>query len=124
MGKFYKKRGNASNRKVGQIHDAAFKRGAADRNHILKEILRASLNKEQLKIIDLDSIQLAPTESIDDELKSSRLDILLSMKLKSGDTVVDVFVVLEHKSFDDPLMLRSVLKYKTLIYNNTQCIKR
>ncbi len=109
--------------KKHHIHDAAFKRSVADRRHILKEIIKASLNKEQLKLIDLDSIQPLSTDLVDEELKTSRPDVLLSMKLKSGDVVIDIFVVLEHKSFDDPLMLRSLLKYKSFIYNSAECIK-
>ena len=117
---------NKSNKssKKHHIHDAAFKRSVSGRNHILKEIIKASLNKDQLKLIDLDSIQPLSTELIDEELKTSKPDVLLSMKLKSGGAVVDIFVVLEHKSFDDPLMLRSLLKYKSFIYNDVKCIKR
>ncbi len=113
-----------SKSKKHQIHDAAFKRSVSDRHHILKEIVKASLNKEQLKLINLDSINLGSTELIDEDLKSSRPDMLLSMKLKSKDVVVDIFIVLEHKSFDDPMMLRTLLKYKSFIYNDTEYIRR
>ena len=114
---------NRKNKKH-HIHDAAFKRSVSGRKHILKEIIKVSLSKKQLNLIDLDSIQPLSTELIDEDLKTSKPDVLLSMKLKSGGAVVDIFVVLEHKSFDDPLMLRSLLKYKSFIYNDSECIKR
>ena len=54
---------------------------------------------------------------IDEQGNEKRVDLLFSVQLKDSKERVRIFFLLEHKSHQDPNLLKQVLRYQTCIYN-------
>lgn len=89
-------------------HDAIFRSTFRDPQHaaaLLREILPPAL----VAVIDWTTLTLVPGSFVDESLRDRHTDLLFSAEA-AGQTIL-IYVVLEHKSFDDRFTALQVLGY-------------
>ena len=94
-------------------HDALFKRTFGDPIHAAGE-LRAILPPALVARLDFDALQVEPGSFIDEELSQRHADLLYSVPL--GAERVMIYLLFEHQSTADPLMLFRLLRYMLRIW--------
>lgn len=95
-------------------HDALFKHTYQQPENaasLLRSILPAAL----AAAIDWDSLQLLPGTSVDESLQARHADLLFTANLR-GQRVL-LYVVLEHKSYDDRFSVLQLLRYEIRVYD-------
>ncbi len=97
-------------------HDALFRvlfedSGRAD------PLIREHLPPEVADLLAPDSMRLLPGSWIDSELVSHQADVLYEGRLRNGEPVA-VYVLLEHKSWDDRNLPLQVLRYQSRIWES------
>jgi len=85
-----------------QVHDGFVKRFLG-RPQLLRDELRAILPATVLDSIDLDSLEVQATESVDAAFEKKFTDLLFKANLNGGGTTF-LWIVVEHQSTLEPLM--------------------
>jgi len=96
-------------------HDSFFKK-LFDNEENIRDFLKAYLPKDLSKNIDLDSIKISDTEKENKKHKKYYLDLSVDCKLKDTDT--KIYIIFEHKSYQDKLTLIQTLNYCLTIWEN------
>lgn len=100
-------RGNAHDRFFNSLFPSPDKAGS---------IFSLAFNEQQLAHFDLDTIAIEPGNWVDvEELRGQRADLVVSVRLKSGETL-SVFILVEHKSRPDSGLMVQILKYQSSLY--------
>jgi hypothetical protein len=80
----------------------------------VETFLKFVLPKELQHQLELVKITLDPTTYVSDEYKSSMSDIVAKCRTKAGNIPVDIYLLFEHKSFQDKGVFIQLLKYMHL----------
>ncbi len=81
-----------------RAHDRFFKFVFAKQPRRCAELMTLVLTMLQQELVDLSSIKMVPTESLDDNLRLYFCDVVFCMDLKGTSEPARIYVVLEHKS--------------------------
>ena len=100
---------------VHDVYDASMKiffdnpRAVAD---LARGFLRADLGGE----LDFATLEQAPSQFVDGDLRQSRADMVWRVRLRAEDGEVDVFLLLEFQSSVDREMILRVNSYTSALY--------
>ena len=101
-------------KKVRCSHDSFFKMAFSDPKRV-KKLLDLVLSKEEKKAYNLNAIRLEK-----DSHKKKFSDLVVSFPLKnSPDKRVELFIILEHKSYHDRGLFHQLLKYIILVRDHS-----
>lgn len=86
---------------------------------VTRDFLKSQLAPEDLACLDLSTLKLYPGSFIDDELRESQSDLIFSIEpmpvllatTSEASPLILIYVLLEHKSYPDPMTPFQVLKY-------------
>ena len=81
------------------------------------DIFRYAFEDSQFELFDWKTLKSEMNIFIDEQGNEKRVDLLFSVQLKDSKERVRIFFLLEHKSHQDPNLLKQVLRYQTCIYN-------
>jgi predicted transposase YdaD len=101
---------------VSKAHDSLFKVGFASKEAAQSQ-LRALLPADLLAAMDLDSLEVRPSDLIDaarNGLRETPCDRLYAVRLREREALV--YVLHEHQSTPDPLMSYRLLRYMLRIW--------
>ena len=101
------------------LHDHLFKEVYSQPRYCL-DIFKLIFSKEEMALFDWTSLRTEATTFIDEEFKEKRMDLLLSSGLKDSKERARILFLLEHKSWNDPELMRQFLKYQVDIYLKTR----
>ena len=101
------------------LHDHLFKEVYSQPRYCL-DIFKLIFSKEERALFDWTSLRTEATTFIDEEFKEKRMDLLLSSGLKDSKERARILFLLEHKSWNDPELMRQFLKYQVDIYLKTR----
>jgi len=108
------------NELVHNPHDLFFKRIFSD-IRIARDFLWNYLPQEAVEIVDLDYLTPEKSSYVDENLKESLSDMLYKTKIKGQDGYI--YILFEHKSYNDPRVLLQLLKYILSIWEEKYNIK-
>jgi len=94
-------------------HDSFFKK-LFDNEENIRDFLKAYLPKSLAQHIDFESIQITDTEKENKKHKKYYLD--LSVDCQIQETQSKIYIIFEHKSYQDKLTLMQVLNYCLTIW--------
>ena len=101
-------------KKQANYHDIFFKNFYSNPDFVF-ELLQFILSKKELSACDWKHLKAEK-----DSLKDKRADLIFSVPLKnSPKTQIKIFILLEHKSYQDPLLFRQLLSYQTRLYEES-----
>lgn len=100
---------------VGSPHDSLFKYVFQQPEHAASE-LRAIFPSELSARLDWGSLELRPSNFIDDELRGRYADLLFSVRGEGLPAYV--YVLFEHQSTSDPLMAFRLLRYVVRVWDS------
>ncbi|MHB8543820.1 MAG: Rpn family recombination-promoting nuclease/putative transposase [Leptospirales bacterium] len=95
------------------LHDSFFK-ATLGQTGPLSVLLKGFLPPQIARALDFDSLQSVPTESVDDSLDRSFMDLAFSARL-SG-TEIRIYLLVEHKSSPDPETFLQLLRYMVALW--------
>ena len=95
------------------LHDSFFK-ATLGRTGPLSGLLRGFLPSDIVRSLDFDSLSPVPTESVDESLDRSFMDLAFSAHL-SG-TEIRIYLLVEHKSSPDPETYLQLLRYMLALW--------
>ncbi len=108
-------RQNGSQQRSGNAHDKFF-RSLFWNTTKIKAILKLAFSAQQLTHFDLSTIVIEQREWLDaDEMREHRADLVVTLRLKSGQDM-SIYVLTEHKSQPDKELMVQLLKYQTHLY--------
>ena len=96
-------------------HDSIFKNVFDDIKNT-KDFLKAYLPNDLVKQIDFESMKEAPTEKQDLKAKKNYFD--LSVDCNIGEKKSRIYILFEHKSYQDKQTLMQVLRYCLVLWEN------
>ena len=102
------------------IHDAFFKEIYAQERYCL-DIFRLIFTPKQFALFDWDTLKSEATVSVDSKWKEARADLVFSVKLKRIKKPVRIIFLLEHKSYQNPMLLKQLLTYQVDRYLKEDC---
>jgi len=94
-------------------HDSFFKK-LFDNEENIRDFLKAYLPKSLAQYIDFESIKISDTEKENKKHKKYYLD--LSVDCQIQETQSKIYIIFEHKSYQDKLTLMQVLNYCLTIW--------
>jgi predicted transposase/invertase (TIGR01784 family) len=97
-----------------QLHDA-FCRDFFSHPEVYRSLFTNHLPPEISELLDLSDVEMVKSSYFDSTLQSSHLDLLYRVKLKSGGYGY-IFILLEHKSYQDKMVAFQILCYKNRIW--------
>ena len=103
-----------SDDKIPNPHDRFFKSSFSDLA-LAKDFLRNFLPSGVIACLDLESLEITQDSFVDEQLRSSQSDLLYQVSMESGDTGW-VYLLFEHKSYQDPLVPFQLLRYMVRIW--------
>ena len=83
------------------------------------EILSLVLSKIERKAFDFKRLKILPNNFIDKHSQEKRMDILFSVPFKDSKERVNILFLMEHKSYQDPGLMKQFLSYQAGIYQKT-----
>ncbi|HHU35978.1 MAG TPA: Rpn family recombination-promoting nuclease/putative transposase, partial [Treponema sp.] len=92
-------------------HDALFRRNFAQKE-FLSEFLDHVLPPELIKTLDKHTLVIEPTSFVDKEQRDHFSDLSATVQL--ADHKTHVYLLMEHKSYNDPMALLQILRYMQL----------
>ncbi|MHB1607003.1 MAG: Rpn family recombination-promoting nuclease/putative transposase [Leptospirales bacterium] len=95
------------------LHDSFFK-ATLGQTGPLSVLLKGSLPPDIVQALDFDSLCPVPTESVDDSLDRSFMDLAFSARL--AGTEIRIYLVVEHKSSPDPETFLQLLRYMVALW--------
>ena len=102
------------------IHDAFFKEIYSQTRYCL-DIFRLIFTPKQFALFDWDTLKSEATVAVDDKWKETRADLVFSVKLKRIKKPVRIIFLLEHKSHQNPKLLKQLLTYQVNRYLKEDC---
>jgi predicted transposase/invertase (TIGR01784 family) len=96
-------------------HDKFFKESWS-RQEVARDFLSYYLPAKIVDLLDIDSLELSKDSFVDTELREYFSDLLYKVDLRDGRAVY-VYVLLEHKSYPEPLIAFHLLRYMVEIWN-------
>ena len=91
---------------ISKPHDKFFK-DIFSRPEVAQDFCRHYLPREIVELLDLSTLTQAKDSFVDEELRESFSDLLFRVKLKTGREVY-IYILFEHKSYPDPVVLFQV----------------
>ncbi len=101
------------------LHDHLFKEVYSKPRHCV-DILKLVLSKKEMALFDWNTLKTEATTFIDKSASEKRMDLLVSALLKGSRKPAKVLFLMEHKSQQDPELLRKFLIYQTGIYKDVK----
>ena len=101
------------------LHDHLFKEVYSKPRHCV-DILSLVLSKKEMALFDWNTLKTEATTFIDKSASEKRMDLLVSALLKGSRKPAKVLFLMEHKSQQDPELLRKFLIYQTGIYRDVR----
>jgi recombination-promoting nuclease RpnB len=101
---------------IASAHDKVFKRSLAD-IRAANEFLTAHLPAEIQALIDLKTLRLSPETYISQELEEFRSDLLFEVELRAEAQLAYIYILVEHQSTVDPLMVLRLWNYRLQIWD-------
>jgi predicted transposase/invertase (TIGR01784 family) len=95
-------------------HDALFRKNFSHKE-VLGEFLGHVLPKDILSTLDSESLNIENTSFVDEDHREHFSDISATVKLAGQKA--QVYLLLEHKSYNDPIALLQILRYMQLKWN-------
>jgi predicted transposase/invertase (TIGR01784 family) len=89
-------------------HDAFFKKHFGNKK-IAQNFLENYLPSEITKVLDLNYLTKEDKSYVDEDLKESHSDMLYKTRINGKDGYI--YILFEHKSYNDPRVLLQLLKY-------------
>lgn len=87
--------------------------------------LRATLPKELSDALDLDALTPAPTDTIATHFRKMRADVIYNVPVRGSGEYVSVYVVMEHKSYDDFWAVHQAWQYAVQIcYHAVKAVEK
>ena len=102
------------------IHDAFFKEIYSQTKYCL-DIFRLIFTPKQFALFDWDTLISEATVAVDSKWKETRADLVFSVKLKQIKKPVRIIFLLEHKSYQNPMLLKQLLAYQVDRYLKEDC---
>jgi len=99
---------------ISNPHDKFFKE-VFTRKASTEEFLRHYLPENVVGLLDLDSLEYTKDTFVDRHLKEYFSDLLLKLYLKDGSPGY-VYILFEHKSYQEPLIAFHILRYMVKIW--------
>ena len=99
-----------------QTHNSLFIEVFSKKEYGL-DIFRYALKPSQFELFNWKTLKSEMNIFIDEQGNEKRVDLLFSVQLKDSEERVRIFFLLEHKSHQDPNLLKQILGYQTCIYN-------
>jgi len=96
-------------------HDSFFKK-LFDNETNIKDFLKVYLPQDLSSQIDFNSIKISDSEKENKKHKKYYLDLSVDCKIK--DTNSKIYILFEHKSYQDKLTLLQILNYSLTIWEN------
>jgi predicted transposase/invertase (TIGR01784 family) len=96
-------------------HDRFFKE-ALSRQEVAVDFLRHYLPPEVTALLDLSSLQLSKDSFVDEALQEHFSDLLYAVRLLGAGGVY-IYVLFEHKSYDEPLVALQLLRYMVRVWD-------
>ena len=100
---------------VDKSHDSLFKKVFRDVDNT-RDFLKSYLPKDLASRVDFDSMSMSATEKDDAEYNSSYLDLTVECKLDGKDS--KIYIIFEHKSYQDSMTLMQIMRYCMLIWED------
>jgi predicted transposase/invertase (TIGR01784 family) len=100
---------------IDNIHNNFFQKvlsEIANARAFLKFILPATLQDR----LDFTEMSLDPTSYVSEQFKASFSDLVLKCRTKAEELPVDIYVLFEHKSYQDKGVLAQLLRYMSLMW--------
>jgi predicted transposase/invertase (TIGR01784 family) len=95
-------------------HDAFFKSYFGNPEN-LTELVKASFPASLTRLLDFSTLTIEPGTYIDEELQAHFSDLAASVQTTTGEA--KVYVLVEHKSYHDPLALLQILRYMVRLWS-------
>lgn len=99
------------------LHDSFFK-ATLGQTGPLSTLLKGFLPPDIVRALDFSSLRPVPTESVDDTLDRSFMDLAFSALL-SG-TEIRIYLLVEHKSSPDPETFLQLLRYMMALWSRNR----
>ncbi len=100
---------------IDKPHDSFFKKVFGDINNT-RDFLKSYLPKELSNKIDFDSMHISSTEKNDNRYKTAHLDMSVECRVDGVDS--KIYIILEHKSYQDSMTTMQIMKYCMLIWED------
>ena len=101
---------------MSQNHHDQFSKDVFSRKDIAVKTLKIAFPKKVSKILDLDKLRLEKGSFVEDSLKGAYSDLLFTVPLKESKNKLQVYILMEHKSYPSKNIHKQLLKYLSLIY--------
>ena len=101
------------------LHDHLF-REVYDKPRYGQDLFEMIFSEEEMALFDWSTLRTETTSFINAELREKRMDLLFSARLKGSEEWVRALFLVEHKSQNDPDLMRQFLGYQTGIYTKTR----
>ena len=101
------------------LHDHLFKEVFSQIKYLL-DLLSLVLSKKEMNLFDWTTTKTEATSFIDKKSREQRMDLLVSALFKNSEKRGRILFLMEHKSQDDPELMRQFLSYQSGIYQQTQ----
>ena len=103
-----------------QTHNSLFIEVFSKKEYGL-DIFRYAFEDSQFELFNWKTLKSEMNIFIDEQGNEKRVDLLFSVQLKDSEERARIFFLLEHKSYQDPNLLKQILGYQTYIYNHFDC---
>jgi predicted transposase/invertase (TIGR01784 family) len=101
---------------ISKPHDKFFK-DIFSRPEVAQDFCRHYLPREIVELLDLSTLTQAKDSFVDENLRESFSDLLFKIKLKTGRDIY-IYILFEHKSHRDPMVLFQILRSEVKIWDN------
>ena len=101
------------------LHDHLFKEVYSQSKYCV-DILSLVFSKKEMSLFDWTTLKTEATTFVDKQFREKRMDLLVSALFKNSRKPAKVLFLMEHKSQEDPELLRQFLMYQAGIYQNTR----
>ncbi|MDM8538136.1 Rpn family recombination-promoting nuclease/putative transposase [Desulfobacterales bacterium HSG17] len=98
---------------VNNPHDAAFK-AAFEKILVAKKFFQTYFPEEIVKLIDFEHLELGNKSYVDEKLREKHSDVIYKTKFKDSDAFL--YILFEHQSKPDPMMVFRLLCYMVNIW--------
>jgi predicted transposase/invertase (TIGR01784 family) len=102
---------------MNNLHDKFVKERLQEKQNAI-DFLKLSLPKDVLDLIDLDTIVPSKSTFVTDELKELFTDIIYNCKLNTTEKEAYCSILIEHKSYNDPLVAFQLNRYLSVAYES------
>jgi len=100
---------------IDKPHDSLFKKVFRDIENT-RDFLKSYLPKDLSNKIEFDSMSISGTEKDDTKYKVSHLDMSVECKIEGVDS--KIYIIFEHKSYQDSMTIMQIMKYCMLIWED------